>query len=484
MTGSSRLLDELQASARRRVARPGRGAPAPGLRALRRRPGPDGRAGRRRGARAGRRRSPPTSWWPACCWCTACTPSPLDVPGGGRAGLGPARSWPRTAATSSCWRSTTSGAPSSSGSSGSCDGCPSSAVTLQGAVEAAIVEAAPEIDRIVVEEPTPAPAARAGRAGGQAASYDGVPDRGGEPDDRPARRAAAHPPAGRAVGPAARRSRSAASCAPSPSPTSTGTWSTCELADLAAAPAGAATCSSRRRVPAATTSGAVPDRYRRRSPTSSCRRPSGTACRSRSASPSSSSTPRSSGSPPSTPARPARPSRELPLDTWDEVVAANPQLGHAAARRRGVPRACRPGPTATGAECYIVPIDACYELVGPPAHAVARLRRRAARPTTSSTTSSPAYGQRAPVTDLDFEVVGARPEPHAAVPTIMFRLRVSRGRRPDACTPLALRCQIRIEPQRRRYEPARGGAPLRAVRRDAAVGRLAAPVPVDPRVDR
>ncbi len=38
---------------------------------------------------------------------------------------------------------------------GSCDGCPSSASTLQGAVEVAIVEAAPEITRIVVEEPTP-----------------------------------------------------------------------------------------------------------------------------------------------------------------------------------------------------------------------------------------------------------------------------------------------------------------------------------------
>jgi Fe-S cluster biogenesis protein NfuA len=36
---------------------------------------------------------------------------------------------------------------------GSCDGCPSSASTLQGAVEVAIVEAAPEIGRIVVEEP-------------------------------------------------------------------------------------------------------------------------------------------------------------------------------------------------------------------------------------------------------------------------------------------------------------------------------------------
>ncbi len=36
---------------------------------------------------------------------------------------------------------------------GSCDGCPSSAGTLQGAVEVAISEAAPEIVRIVVEEP-------------------------------------------------------------------------------------------------------------------------------------------------------------------------------------------------------------------------------------------------------------------------------------------------------------------------------------------
>jgi Fe-S cluster biogenesis protein NfuA len=40
---------------------------------------------------------------------------------------------------------------------GSCDGCPSSASTLQGAVEVAIIEAAPEIVRIVVEEPTPRP---------------------------------------------------------------------------------------------------------------------------------------------------------------------------------------------------------------------------------------------------------------------------------------------------------------------------------------
>jgi hypothetical protein len=51
---------------------------------------------------------------------------------------------------------------------------------------------------------------------------------------------------------------------------------------------------------------------------------------------------------------------------------------------------------------------------------------------------------------LAFEVVGARPEPHAAVPTIMMRLRVSETAGANVHA-LALRCQLRIEPQRRRY---------------------------------
>jgi hypothetical protein len=56
------------------------------------------------------------------------------------------------------------------------------------------------------------------------------------------------------------------------------------------------------------------------------------------------------------------------------------------------------------------------------------------------------------MTSLNFTVTGAAAEPHAAVPTIMLRMRVTEtdGRRVDA---LALRCQIRIEPQRRRYAP-------------------------------
>jgi Family of unknown function (DUF6084) len=54
------------------------------------------------------------------------------------------------------------------------------------------------------------------------------------------------------------------------------------------------------------------------------------------------------------------------------------------------------------------------------------------------------------MTALAFEVVDARAEPHAAVPTLMLRLRVEEA---DGFSvhALALRCQIRIEPQRRRY---------------------------------
>src|ERR1700704_1158059 len=56
------------------------------------------------------------------------------------------------------------------------------------------------------------------------------------------------------------------------------------------------------------------------------------------------------------------------------------------------------------------------------------------------------------MTALSFAVTDSRAEPHAAVPTIMLRLRVEEA---DGFSvhALALRCQIRIEPQRRRYAP-------------------------------
>jgi hypothetical protein len=54
------------------------------------------------------------------------------------------------------------------------------------------------------------------------------------------------------------------------------------------------------------------------------------------------------------------------------------------------------------------------------------------------------------MTDIDFEVLGVEPDPYAAAPTLQFRLRLTE----KTGTPvhsLALRCQLRIEPQKRRY---------------------------------
>jgi hypothetical protein len=56
------------------------------------------------------------------------------------------------------------------------------------------------------------------------------------------------------------------------------------------------------------------------------------------------------------------------------------------------------------------------------------------------------------MSELAFEVLDARAEPFAAVPTIMFRLRLTE-RTGEPVHAVALRCQIRIEPQRRRYDP-------------------------------
>lgn len=54
------------------------------------------------------------------------------------------------------------------------------------------------------------------------------------------------------------------------------------------------------------------------------------------------------------------------------------------------------------------------------------------------------------MSDLTFEVVGVAPDRYAAVPTIAFKLRLTENSG-DAVHALALRTQIMIEPQRRRY---------------------------------
>lgn len=56
------------------------------------------------------------------------------------------------------------------------------------------------------------------------------------------------------------------------------------------------------------------------------------------------------------------------------------------------------------------------------------------------------------MTELAFAVLDGRPEPHAAVPTLMLRLRVEKAGG-GSVHALALRCQIRIEPKQRHYDP-------------------------------
>ena len=54
------------------------------------------------------------------------------------------------------------------------------------------------------------------------------------------------------------------------------------------------------------------------------------------------------------------------------------------------------------------------------------------------------------MSDLDFEVLGAEPDRYAADPVLVFKLRVKENEG-EVIQSVSLRCQIMIEPQRRRY---------------------------------
>lgn len=63
--------------------------------------------------------------------------------------------------------------------------------------------------------------------------------------------------------------------------------------------------------------------------------------------------------------------------------------------------------------------------------------------------------------DLDFHVEGVAPVPYAAAPTLAFKLRLTERRHggapPTPIQNVSLRCQLRLEPARRRYSPAEQG---------------------------
>src|SRR6202035_5171175 len=84
-------------------------------------------------------------------------------------------------------------------------------------------------------------------------------------------------------------------------------------------------------------------------------------------------------------------------------------------------------------------------------------RRRRASPRSSRTCGgAPGRSGRAPsargdhVAELVFDCTGARADKYAVVPQMQMTLRISEtsGQRVEA---IALRCQMRIEPARRRY---------------------------------
>ena len=298
--------------------------------------------------------SPPTSWSPACWSCTACTRRPGRRGSSGRSSRC-GRSCARTAATSSCSTSTRHGRGHLR-LLGHCDGCPSRPSRCSIAVERAIEEAAPEI----VRSSTSSRADRARRTRRPSAALDPGrvaitgPDRRMTRPRRAARRCCGgsgrrrrRRPAGRAVRAVRRADRRRARR------TSSTSRSRSAAVHLPAVLPAVHTRTRRRALPG----GARP--LPRRSTDCRCRavgRPADPGqrrvlLRQLRARPRRGVYPSPAGATESL----------LPLDTWDEVVAADPELATLApdveaflVRVDGQPRS----------RCYLVPIDACYELVG------------------------------------------------------------------------------------------------------------------------
>jgi hypothetical protein len=63
------------------------------------------------------------------------------------------------------------------------------------------------------------------------------------------------------------------------------------------------------------------------------------------------------------------------------------------------------------------------------------------------------------MTELEFSCLGAQTDPAAAAPTMLFRLRIDETGG-GSVHAIALRCQLRIEPQRRRYDDSEAEALL------------------------
>ena len=213
-----------------------------------------------------------------------------------------------------------------------------------------------------------------------------------------------------------------------------------------------------------------------------CPRRSGRSSSSRSGPRSCSSTPPWTGWSRSTRGRPAPPSpscRSRPGTGGRGRTRAR----HPEARRRGAAGARgRPaGRGLPGADRRLLRAGRA------PAHgsgAGSTAGRTSAAGWTSSSTQvrCPLPAGGAVVTDLAFEVLDVLPQQHAASPHLLFRLRVTE-RSGAVVHAIALRAQLRIEPQRRPYDARRAGRPGRPVRHPGPVRQHPQAVPVDARVD-
>ena len=168
----------------------------------------------------------------------------------------------------------------------------------------------------------------------------------------------------------------------------------------------------------------------------------------------------------------------LPLEAWTELVAANPMLAemepdveallvnrvggqreyYLRAHRRVLP-AGRPDPHALAR-----PVGRHRGLAGDRRllRAVAEAQRRPVAPGRRTRTT--------PMPDLNFQVEGA--EAGALRRRAAAGLQAAHHQRPAQSEPIhavALHCQIRIEPPRRRYAAGRAGAAARPVRRAGAL---------------
>ena len=81
--------------------------------------------------------------------------------------------------------------------------------------------------------------------------------------------------------------------------------------------------------------------------------------------------------------------------------------------------------------------------------------------------------------DLSFEVIGAEARPHAAVPTLIFKLRIDNADEVERIHSVLLRSQIQISVNRRRYTPEAQAQLLEVFGEPSRWGEDAAPSIVD-----